>query len=61
MMPKAITFLFRESQEAFPPLNGKPSDDNLTIIRETLLPILMEISYDQLGGSTPSRQSSWTL
>ena len=50
MTPEAITLLFREAREAFPPLEGKPSDDNLTMIRETLLPILMEIPYDQLGG-----------
>jgi hypothetical protein len=50
MTPEAIMLLFREAREAFPPLEGKPSDDNLTTIRETLLPILMEIPYDQLGG-----------
>jgi hypothetical protein len=52
MTPEAITLLFREVCEAFPPLEGKPSDDNLTTIRETLLPILMEIAYDQLGGGS---------
>ncbi len=51
MTPEAITLLFREAHEAFPPLEVKPSDDNLTTIRETLLPILMEIPYDQLGGA----------
>ena len=51
MTPKEITILFREVCEAFvSPLEGKPSDDNLTTIRETLLLILMEIPYDQLGG-----------
>ncbi len=50
MTPEAITLLFREARETFPPLEGKPSDDDLTSIRETLLPILMEIPYDQLGG-----------
>ena len=50
MTPEAITLLFREACEAFPPLNGKPLDNNLTMIRETLLPILMEIPYNQLGG-----------
>jgi hypothetical protein len=50
MTPEAITLLFREACEAFPLLKGKPSDDDLTTIRETLLPILMEIPYDQLGG-----------
>jgi hypothetical protein len=39
MMLKAITLLFREAHKAFPPLEGKPSDDNLTTIWETLLPI----------------------
>ncbi len=50
MTPKAITLLFREARETFPPLEGKPLDDDLTTIRETLLPILMEIPYDQLRG-----------
>jgi hypothetical protein len=50
MTPEAITLLFREARETFPPLEGKPLDDDLTSIRETLLPILMEIPYDQLGG-----------
>ncbi len=60
MTPEAITLLFREAHKAFPPLEGKPLDDDLTMIRETLLPILMEIPYDQLGGSTPSWRSSRT-
>ena len=50
MTPTTITFLFKEARDAFPPLEGKPTDDNLLLIRETLLPILMEIPYDQLGG-----------
>jgi hypothetical protein len=58
MTPDAITLIFREVRKAFPPFEGKPTDDNLTAIRETLLPILMEIPYNQLGGSTPSRPSS---
>jgi hypothetical protein len=49
MTPNAITVLFKEAWGAFPPLNGKPMDDNLLSIRETLLPILMEIPYHQLG------------
>jgi hypothetical protein len=50
MTPDAITLLFREARRAFPPFEGKPTDDNLMAIRATLLPILMEIPYDQLGG-----------
>jgi hypothetical protein len=50
MTPNAVTLLFREAREVFPPFKGKPTDNNLTVIRETLLPILMEVPYDQLGG-----------
>jgi hypothetical protein len=50
MTPNAIMLLFKEARDAFSPLKGKPMDDDLMLIRETLLPILMEIPYDQLGG-----------
>ena len=49
-MPDAITRLFKEAKDTFPPLEGKPTDDNLLAIRETLLPLLMVIPYDQLNG-----------
>ena len=50
MTPDAITLLLKESRDNFPPIQGKPSDDDLLLIRETLLPILMEIPFDLLGG-----------
>jgi hypothetical protein len=50
MMPNAITRLFKEAYDTFPPLEGKPTDDDLLAIRQTLLPLLMVIPYDQLGG-----------
>jgi hypothetical protein len=50
MTPDAITLLFKEARDTFPPIKGKPSNDNLLSVRETLLPILMEIPFDQLGG-----------
>jgi hypothetical protein len=50
MTPNAITLLFKEARDSFPPIKGKPTDDDLLLIRERLLPILMEIPYDQLGG-----------
>jgi hypothetical protein len=50
MTPDAITLFFKEMRDTFPPLKGKPTDDDLMSIRETLLPILMEIPYNQLGG-----------
>jgi hypothetical protein len=50
MMPNANTCLFKEAHDAFLPLEGKPSDDNLLAIWETLLPLLIVIHYDQLNG-----------
>jgi hypothetical protein len=50
MTPDTITLLFKEACDAFPPFKGKPTDNNLLSIRETLLPILMEILCNQLGG-----------
>ena len=43
MTPNAITLLFKEARDTFPPLEGKPTDNNLLLIREMLLPILMEV------------------
>jgi hypothetical protein len=51
MTPNAITLLFKEARDTFPPIKGKPMDNNLQLIRRNLLPILMEIPYDQLGGT----------
>ncbi len=50
MTPNAITLLFKEARDAFPPIEGRLMDDDLLLIRERLLPILMEVPYDQLGG-----------
>ena len=50
-MPNAITRLFKKAYDTFPPLKGKPTDNNLLAIRRKLLPLLMVIPYDQLGGT----------
>ena len=50
MTPDAVTRLFKEAYDTFPPLEGKPTDDDLLAIKEYLLPLLMVISYDQLKG-----------
>jgi len=50
MTPDAITRLFKEACDTFPPLEGKPTDDDLLAIWEALLPLLMVIPYDQLNG-----------
>jgi hypothetical protein len=50
MTPNVITCIFKEAHDAIPPLEGKPSDNDLLAILETLLPLLMVIPYDQLNG-----------
>jgi hypothetical protein len=50
MISDVITRLFKEAHDSSPPLEGKPSNDNLLAIRETLIPLLMVIPYDQLNG-----------
>jgi hypothetical protein len=45
MTPDAITCLFKGGHDAFPPLKGKPSNDDLLAIQETLLPLLMVVPY----------------
>jgi hypothetical protein len=50
MNANAITRLLKEAYDTFPPLQGKPTNNDLLAIRETLLPLLMVIPYDQLLG-----------
>jgi hypothetical protein len=49
MMTNVITCLFKEANDASPPLKEKPSNNDLLAIWETLLPLLMVIPYDQLN------------
>ena len=48
MKAEAITLLFKEASEAFPPIDGKPTDDDLLAIQEVLLTIMILIPYNQL-------------
>jgi hypothetical protein len=50
MNADTITHLYKEAYNIFPPLGGKPTNNNLLSIRETILPLLMVIWYDQLLG-----------
>jgi hypothetical protein len=38
MMPDAIIRLFKEAYDTFPPLEGKPTDDDLLAIQEASPP-----------------------
>ncbi len=58
MCPDAITLLFKDAFEVFPPIKGKPTDDDLFANREVLLPLLVIIPFDAVGG-VHSLHSSW--
>jgi hypothetical protein len=50
MRPDATTLLFKEAFEVFPPIEGKPTNDDLLSIKEVLLPLLMIIPFDTVSG-----------
>ncbi len=51
MTLEAITLLvLKEATEAFTVIKGKPSDDDILSIRKTLLPLLMDIPFNLVGG-----------
>ena len=47
MTPEEITTLIDGALDTFSPITEKPSDDELTNIRETLSPLLLDIPYDE--------------
>ena len=50
MTPEAITLHLKEATEAFTVIDEKPSDDDILAIHETLLPLLMDIPFNLVGG-----------
>jgi hypothetical protein len=46
MTPKAITSALTAAQALFPPIDGKPSDNNLVRLSDAILPILLKATYD---------------
>ena len=49
MTPEEITALFTAASAHFTPIAGNPSDDDLTDMREILMPLLLGIPYDETG------------
>lgn len=49
MTPEEITALFTAAHAHFTPIVGNPSDDDLTNMREILMPLLLGIPYDETG------------
>jgi hypothetical protein len=49
MSPDAIYTLFIDAAARFTPITGNPTYDDLTTIREVLTPLLLSISYGEVG------------
>ena len=50
MTPDEIVAKFATAIDHFEPITEKPSDTNLTRIREAVDPLLLQILYDETGG-----------
>ena len=50
MTPDELTLKLSEAKDAFPPINGEPSHEDLVSMREVLTPILLQSSYDITEG-----------
>ena len=49
MTPEEITAAFAVAATTFQPIQGQPTDDDLTALREVLYPLLLDIPYDKHG------------
>lgn len=49
MTPEEITASFAAAAATFAPIQGQPTDDDLTALRDVLYPLLLEIPYDEEG------------
>ena len=49
MTLEEIVAKFAHSLNNFKPIDGQPSDSDLTRIRETIAPLLLQIPYDKTG------------
>ncbi len=47
MLPEEIVVKFVEADDLFEPVSGQLSDVDITLIRETLTPILLHIPFDE--------------
>ena len=51
MMPEEIVVKLADALEQFEPIDGEPSDTDLTRIWEVVGPLLLQIPYDKTGGT----------
>ena len=49
MTPEEIVAKFAQTLDKFEPIDGQPSDTNLTRLWEPFAPLLLQIPYDETG------------
>ena len=49
MTPEEIVAKFVHALNNFEPIDGQPSNTNLTRLREAVAPLLLQIPYDETG------------
>ena len=49
MTPEDVVAKFAHSLDNFYPIDGKPSDSELTRLQEAVAPLLLQIPYDETG------------
>ena len=49
MTPEEIVAKFAHMLNNFEPITRKPSNNDLTRLRENVVPLLLQISYDEMG------------
>ena len=49
MTPEEIVEKFAHPLNQFEPISGQPSDSDLTRFREAVVPLLIQIPYDETG------------
>ena len=51
MTPDEIVSKFLAELDNFEPITDQPSDSNLTILREAIAPLLLQIPYEEMCGT----------
>ena len=52
MTPEEIVAKFADALEQFEPIDGQPYDTDLMRIREVMAQLLLQITYDETGGTS---------
>ena len=60
MTPENTVAKFADVLDKFKPIGGQPSDTDLRRIQEVLAPLLLQITYNKMGGHTQPHRPHFT-